>query len=208
MLAGMAQDNRGMMSDDGPTGSHRRRELFAAVYAYVAEHGLADLSLRPLAAATATSPRVLLYLFGSKDGLVREILAQARRDELALVEAARAESTGDPFGYLIRKLWGWLTQQPRQPAIRLFFEAYALSLRSVIVPGDSSPWDGFAAQSIRDWTTILVDAQTGVPRHTATVRATHTLALLRGLLLQYLAGDDLDLLTEALLLGLQDVAAR
>lgn len=187
--------------------SQRRRELLDAAYAYVLEHGLADLSLRPLAAATTTSPRVLLYLFGSKDQLVKEILARARREELALAAAAIAEATergADQFGYLIRELWQWLTETPRQPAIRLFFEAYALSLRAVIVPGDpaTGPWAGFAEQSIADWTEILIAAQPGVAQHEAAVRATHTLGLLRGLLLQWLAGGDLDLLTEALTLGL------
>jgi AcrR family transcriptional regulator len=184
--------------------SQRRRELLDAAYAYVLEHGLADLSLRPLAAATTTSPRVLLYLFGSKHQLVKEILAQVRRDELALVETATAEATErdtDRFEYLIRQLWQWLTETPRQPAIRLFFEAYALSLRAVIAPDQAvaGPWDGFAKQSIQDWTDILIAAQSDASQHEATVRATRTLGLLRGLLLQWLAGGDHDLLTEALL---------
>ena len=63
-------------------GSARRLELLDAAYAYALDYGLADMSLRPLAAATGTSPRVLLYLFGSKDELIAEILARARRDQL------------------------------------------------------------------------------------------------------------------------------
>jgi AcrR family transcriptional regulator len=51
-------------------GSPRRVQLLDAAYAYTLEHGLAGVSLRPLAGATGTSPRVLLYLFGSKDELV------------------------------------------------------------------------------------------------------------------------------------------
>jgi AcrR family transcriptional regulator len=43
----------------------------------VLEHGLGEMSLRPLASAIDSSPRVLLYLFGSKDGLVRALLAPA-----------------------------------------------------------------------------------------------------------------------------------
>ena len=53
-------------------------------YAYVLEHGLASVSLRPLAAAVGSSPRVLLFLFGSKDELVRELLARARAEEIEL----------------------------------------------------------------------------------------------------------------------------
>ena len=46
---------------------------------------MADLSLRPLAAAIDSSPRVLLYLFGSKSELVQALLARARQEELAVL---------------------------------------------------------------------------------------------------------------------------
>ena len=75
-------------------GSARRRELLDAAYRYVLDHGLADLSLRPLAAAIGSSPRVLLFLFGSKDGLVAALLARARAEELAVLEQ-RAARRGD-----------------------------------------------------------------------------------------------------------------
>ena len=76
-------------------GSARRRQLLDAAYRYVLDHGLADLSLRPLAAAIGSSPRVLLFLFGSKDGLVAALLARARADELAVLERVRhAGATG------------------------------------------------------------------------------------------------------------------
>ncbi|MGW3949754.1 TetR/AcrR family transcriptional regulator [Streptomyces sp. NPDC004752] len=73
--------------------SPRRTELLDACYAYLLEHGLLGLSLRPLAAATGTSPRVLLYLFGSKDELLRELLARARRDQMTLLATALDEQT-------------------------------------------------------------------------------------------------------------------
>ncbi|MGH3608742.1 MAG: TetR/AcrR family transcriptional regulator [Pseudonocardiaceae bacterium] len=63
-------------------GSPRRDQLLERAYAYVLNHGLAGMSLRPLAAAVGSSPRVLLFLFGSKDDLVRALLARARADEI------------------------------------------------------------------------------------------------------------------------------
>src|SRR5262245_37270234 len=74
-----------------PEASPRKRELLAATLAYAAANNLADLSLRPLAAAIGSSPRVLLYLFGSKEGLIREVLAAARAEQLALVARAAEE---------------------------------------------------------------------------------------------------------------------
>jgi AcrR family transcriptional regulator len=69
--------------------SARREELLEAAYRHALAHGLVDLSLRPLAAAIGTSPRVLMFLFGNKDGLVRALLARAREDELAALAALR-----------------------------------------------------------------------------------------------------------------------
>ena len=43
-----------------------RENLLPLLAAYVLEHGLAGLSLRPLAAAAGTSDRMLLYHFASK----------------------------------------------------------------------------------------------------------------------------------------------
>jgi AcrR family transcriptional regulator len=200
------------MSTRNSTGSARRTELLELAYAYTLEHGLANLSLRPLAAATSTSPRVLLYLFGSKDELVQEILARARRDQLQLVaevtEELRAEAGArassesggdglDSYHELVRRLWRWVAAPERCGTVRLFFEAYALSLRPH--PG---PWRGFAEQSVRDWTEVLLRAHPAGSPDLAAVRVTRTLALLRGLLLHRLAGGDPDHLEEALLAAL------
>lgn len=179
------------------TGSARRAELLDLAYQYAHDHGLADMSLRPLAAATATSPRVLLYLFGSKDGLVREILDRARREQRALVGdvLARSAAAGvDTYEQLISELWAWLSAPEQRATIRLFFEAYSRSLHP-----EPGPWAGFAKASVRDWVEILSGAQAGVGQREARMRATSTLALLRGLLLHLLAGGDRRRLTEALL---------
>jgi AcrR family transcriptional regulator len=69
--------------------SARRAELLELAYQYAVQHGRTDLSLRPMAAAIGSSPRVLLYLFGSKDGLVRALLGRARADELTMLAALR-----------------------------------------------------------------------------------------------------------------------
>lgn len=89
--------NGGMTGEDA-TPSARQTELLEAAYRYALDHGLADLSLRPLAAAIGSSPRVLLYLFGSKDGLVRALLARARVDELDLLDQLHRPDEENPAG--------------------------------------------------------------------------------------------------------------
>ena len=52
----------------------RRGELLDGACSYVLEHSLAALSLRPLALALGTSDRMLIYHFGSRDGLLGAVL--------------------------------------------------------------------------------------------------------------------------------------
>jgi AcrR family transcriptional regulator len=161
----------------------RREELLEKAYAFGLEHGLADLSLRPLALAIGSSPRVLLYLFGSKDGLVQELLARARRDELALIAGAEGD-----LDAVTGRLWEWLSAPEHRPLLVLWVEAY---VRSMVDP--SGPWAGFAAQTVEDWLDVLARAQPPAVRRTKAglAQRTRALALLRGGLLDLLAtGDD------------------
>ncbi len=179
--------------------SPRQNELLEHAYRYALDHGLADLSLRPLAAAIGTSPRVLLFLFGSKDGLVRALLTRARADELSYLDAERA-SAHDDLADVVAATWRWLAAAPVRPLLTLWTEAYA---RSLVEP--SGPWSGFASQSVDDWLTVLATAQpaaradgpaaVGGPELAA--ERTLALAVLRGCLLDLLATGDTGRVTAA-----------
>lgn len=174
------------MPDGSATPSPRRLELTEAAYEYVLEHGLADLSLRPLAGAIGSSPRVLIFLFGSKDGLVKALLNRARGDELRLLDAARAES---PIGLpaAVERTWEWLAAERHRPLLRLWAEAYA---RSLVEP--EGAWAGFARATVADWLAVLDSHRTDAERSTpdAEQQLTLALAVLRGLLLDLLATGD------------------
>ena len=66
----------------------RRAELLDRAVDYVCRHGLAELSLRPLAKAVGSSPRVLLYYFGSKENLVVEIVRRGRDRQHAMMASS------------------------------------------------------------------------------------------------------------------------
>ncbi len=156
--------------------SARRREILAASVRYVAEHSLSDLSLRPLAAAVGSSPRVLLYLFGSKEELIREVLAVGRTEQLALLK--RSAARGGPPRRTLELLWEWLTAPEHRSMLRLFFEGYVRGFDR------SGPWKDFGAASLREWLPPLEDVLQGTG-----VDATLVLAVLRGLLLDLLTDD-------------------
>jgi AcrR family transcriptional regulator len=68
-----------------PVDHERRQDLLDAAIDYVSEHGISELSLRPLAAAVGTQAPVLLHHFGSKDQLLTELLAHRDASEIAEV---------------------------------------------------------------------------------------------------------------------------
>jgi AcrR family transcriptional regulator len=60
--------------NDGIAPAGRRDTLLTGAIDYALDHGLAGLSLRPMAAELGTSDRMLIYHFGSRDRLVAAIL--------------------------------------------------------------------------------------------------------------------------------------
>jgi AcrR family transcriptional regulator len=147
-----------------PVDPNRRTTTLAKAADYVLEHGLADLSLRPLARALDTSPRMLLYDFGSKERLVHEILAEIRRRERSMLDAD---------AHTLDDVWRWISAPERTPFLRLFFEAYVAALGR----DEAQPY-------VRDWLRYLEERWTP-PVDEAT--ATLMVAVVRGLLLDLLA---------------------
>ncbi|MEV0428362.1 TetR/AcrR family transcriptional regulator [Micromonospora sp. NPDC050495] len=191
------------MSDHERPPSARRAELLERAYRYVLTHGLAELSLRPLAAAIGSSPRVLLFLFGSKDQLIRDLLGRARVDELAALRRAREAGGTDDFAAAVRATWGWLVDPAHRPMLVLWVQAYA---RSLSEPG--GPWAGFARQTVEDWLGLL--AEIGGRADGGGADPALGLALLRGALLDLLATGDAERTTAVVerYLGLLAAAAR
>ncbi len=184
-----------------PATSPRRHELLELAYAYVLERGVSDLSLRPLAAAIGSSPRVLLFLFGSKAELVQALLARAREDELELLSRARATSgaEGGDLLAVAADLWSWLSAEERRGLLTLWVEGYA---RSLIDP--DGPWGGFAAATVADWLEVLTGAAEAPgagagagSRAAGEVEPTLVLAVLRGALLDLLATGEVERTTGA-----------
>jgi AcrR family transcriptional regulator len=163
--------------------SARRDELLERAYRYALTHGLAELSLRPLAAAIGSSPRVLLFLFGSKDQLIRDLLGRARADELTALRQAREAGGADDFAAAVRAAWGWLVDPAHRPMLVLWVQAYARSLSE-----PDGPWAGFARQTVEDWLGLLAGVGGGADSGGAD--AALGLALLRGALLDLLATGD------------------
>ncbi|HTX26742.1 MAG TPA: TetR/AcrR family transcriptional regulator [Streptosporangiaceae bacterium] len=171
--------------------SPRKQELLQAAYRYVLGNGLADMSLRPLAKEIGSSPRVLLFLFGSKEGLIRALLTRAREDELRYLEAVRDRPGTREVGL---EVWSWLAAPSHRALLALWVEGYARSLL-----GEPGPWADFGRNTVNDWLQLLAEHQPADRRDTPQGQAERTLllAVLRGGLLDLLATGDTDRVTAA-----------
>ena len=149
-----------------------RERLLAAAVGHALDTGIADLSLRQLAAAIGTSHRMLLYHFGSREGLLA-VVTQAVEDQQ---RAALLES-GTTTAHHARQSWQRLSDPLLWPQERLFFELYAYALRGR--PGTGGFLDGI----VESWI-APAEARLGV-------------AMVRGLLLDLLATGDRTGVTEA-----------
>jgi AcrR family transcriptional regulator len=170
------------------TTSQARERLLAAAVEQAMRGGIADMSLRELAAAIGTSHRMLLYHFGSREGLLTAV-AGAVEESQRVVVSGGGISAADARG-----LWQHFSDPQLWPAERLFFELYAQALLGR--PGT----EGFLDNAIEPWITALVPVlirEAELDSKTARAEARLAVAVTRGLLLDLLATGDRDGVTEA-----------
>jgi AcrR family transcriptional regulator len=172
----------------GMTASQARERLLAAAVEQAMRGGIADLSLRELAAAMGTSHRMLLYHFGSREGLLTAVAQAVEEAQRAVVSEWGITSASS------RRLWQHFSDPRLWPAERLFFELYAHALLGR--PGT----EGFLDHAIEPWVSALTPAfvrEAGLDEATARAEARLAVAVTRGLLLDLLATGDRVAVTEA-----------
>lgn len=162
----------------------RRAELLDRSVDYVCRHGLAELSLRPLAKAVGSSPRVLLHYFGSKENLVVEIVRRGRARQRAMM--ARLKLSDLSPRQISRALWNEWSKPEWEPLTRLSFEIYTIAMQ------DASRFPGYLENAVNEWLSALEGcAQVpGYSRKESRALATVLIAGFRGFLLDLFATHD------------------
>ena len=170
-----------------PTGpADPRARLLDAAVDHIRAHGLSDLSLRELATAIGTSHRMLIYHFGSKAGLIVAVIQSVEEAQRAAFAELDLEdrSTADT----LRAMWQRFTDPSLGPHERLFFEIYGQALQGR--PGAVGILDGI----IDNWVEPAAEyaIEHGVDPDVARAEARLGVAVIRGLLLDWLATGDHD----------------
>ena len=181
-----------------------KRELLDRVVAYLAEHGLGDMSLRPMAAALGTSPNRLVHHFGSKQELLAAALARATRIQEDVREEWLRRQPDMTQTNQLRKWWKWLNESPANLALtRLGLEAATLEATHTGLSGE------VRAEQIGVWREHIEQrlALEGVPRHLLVIEASLLKGLFTGLIVDLMATGDRQRLTRALEQGLRRTEA-
>src|ERR1700733_5173863 len=114
--------------------SHAKDRLLAAAVEQAVSGGIGDLSLRELAAAIGTSHRMLIYHFGSREGLLVAVTQAVEETQRAALTSSD-ETPEDAWA-----LWQRLSHPTMWPQERLFFELYSYALLGR--PGTEAFLDG------------------------------------------------------------------
>ncbi len=157
-----------------------RQKLLDAAVRHALEAGIGDLSLRELAAAIGTSHRMLIYHFGSREGLLVAVTGEVERRERQAALASGSEPEA-PW-----RTWQRLSDPALWPQERLFFELYAMALQG------RSGTETFLEGIVEDWVAPVADMLVATGAEPGAARATARLgvAVVRGLLLDLLATGD------------------
>lgn len=162
-----------------------KQRLLADTVDYLAVNGASEISLRRLAAALGTSHRMLIYHFGSKEGLLIEVvrtMEQRQREVFAELELDPGASPPD----IARRFWRRLADPAMWPHERLFFEMYGRALQGD--PCAAPLLEGI----VEGWLAPLTawNRRQGIPAPAARANARLGVAVVRGLLLDLLATGD------------------
>ncbi len=163
----------------------RPEELLDAIVGYIAKKGVAELSLRPLAKAVKSSPRVLLYYFGSKEELVAKAIMRLRERQRASFGNMR-EARYDQPSDACRAIWKQMSAPESEAAFKLSFEVYTMALRH------PRRFAEFLSTSVEDWLEFLSEPllRKGHSKAQARAFATVVIAGFRGFMLDYCASHD------------------
>ena len=150
--------------------------------AFVADHGLSELSLRELAEGAGTSHRMLLYHFGSRAGLVAAVAGEVEARQRAALAAVSVAA--DSVSATVEAVWRQVSAPDVLPFVPLFFEVVGQALQRR--PGT----EAFLAHLTTPW----VDEGLAIARARG-VEATESdarlaIAVVRGLLIDLAATGD------------------
>ena len=168
----------------------RKEEIVDLLIKYLVRHGLANLSLRPMADAIGSSARLLIFHFGSKDRLLEEVLEEMQnRMRGSLVKLLETPPHLRRVS-LLKAFWKWALDKQNFPYLQTL---YSLQMLAIQQP---QAYAKYLQHNSLNWIQLIKDALPPTQRNSAA--ATLYCAVFDGLFLEFLSTGDRTRTTRAL----------
>ena len=153
---------------------------------YVLEHGIARLSLRPMAQELGVTHATMLRHFGSKEALVTEVVTSIREGLLDELVRSSGDDTPDTPARSMWTAWHRLCEPSERRQFVLLFELVAIHAR------DPGRFGSLAPMLVTDFLGPIEGSlrSYGLPAQEAADLATGFLAQVRGLQLDLAVSGD------------------
>jgi AcrR family transcriptional regulator len=167
-----------------------RESLLGEAVEHFAKNGIGDASLRSIATSIGTSHRMLIYHFGSREGLLAEVVRTVEQQQRDLL--ATLTQTDLPIADQAEEFWRRVTEATLIYG-PLFFELSSHAMQ------DLPHTEALKADLINVWLPPLIDLciRAGIAPDEAPAYARLGLAASRGLLFDLLLTGDRDAIDEA-----------
>jgi AcrR family transcriptional regulator len=167
-----------------------RDSLLGDAVEHFAKNGIGDASLRSIATSIGTSHRMLIYHFGSREGLLAEVVRTVEQQQRDLL--ATLTQTDLPIAEQAEEFWRRVTEATLIYG-PLFFELSSHAMQ------DLPHTEALKADLINVWLPPLIDLciRAGIAPAEAPAYARLGLAASRGLLFDLLLTGDRDAIDEA-----------
>lgn len=157
-----------------PVNTEKRAELLRQVVQQLQTHGVARMSLSPLAEAVGTTKRMLLYYFDSRENLLAQALAASRPDAHAMFDDVQDAAA---LHRAAHGLWEAITVGEQAGPVRMLLQLLSLAAT------DPEQYGEIAAETVEVMVGPIAAAyvRLGHPAQQARARATLLVSGMRGL---------------------------
>ncbi|MFT3714900.1 MAG: TetR/AcrR family transcriptional regulator [Gordonia sp. (in: high G+C Gram-positive bacteria)] len=178
-----------------PPDANKRAEIAARTAEYLASHGIAETSLRTVAAELGTTARMLVHYFGTKEQLFTAALESQRQD---FAESFTQITNADELKPALIDLWRSMTIGERATGARLLMQVLAAG----------GPYQEYARSVAADISGALQLAlqRAGISPVSTRALSLHLSATFRGLLLERFNSDDPESVDESAVAILSAIA--
>lgn len=172
--------------------AERKPQLLAQILDYLLDKPLTTLSFRTLASALGVSTFTLVYHFGSRAELLRDIVwaISAREQDIQAILRDK-DGTLDAYFEGLERSWEWSVQPHNQKLQRLQFEASMMEAQD--------PSHTFTRELYRNWQTIGTEAlqKLGVSEADAELESRLTVDTIFGIQYDLVVNQEVDRATAA-----------